>query len=261
MTAPAPVSAPVSAPAPAPVSAPVTAPVSAPVTENKRIPTDHERVVRHVGIGFLGISDLPIAVAEPIGTDDNPGLLPNDRLIVRTVSAPTLGARFWISKRFGVDAGLGFSYSGGSTSSELGGSTSDVDKQSVLGFLVHAGAPIMITELSHMALLVIPGVTFGMANSDVEPLFEENAPPAAELRGFRLDVGVRAGAEIHFGFMGLPNLALEAGIGLLFTAEWASATVGNQSVSDVAMRLSTTSFSDPWDIFRGVGSVSARYYF
>jgi hypothetical protein len=217
--------------------------------------------VRHIGVGFLGISDLPIAVAGPVGTEDSPGVFPNDRLIVRTVSAPTLGARFWISKRLGIDAGLGFSYSGGSTSSELGGTTIDVDKQSVFGFLVHAGAPVMVTELSHMALLIVPGVTFGMARSDVEPLFEENAPPAAELRGARLDVGLRAGAEIQFGFMGLPNLALEAGIGVLFTTEWASATVGNQSVSDVAMRISTSSFSDPWDIFRGVGSVSARYYF
>jgi hypothetical protein len=217
--------------------------------------------VRHVGVGFLGISDLPIAVAQPEGTKDSPAVFPNGQVVVATVSAPTLGARFWISKRFGIDAGLGFSYSAGSTSADLGGTTSDVDKQSVFGFLVHAGAPVVITDLQHMTLLVIPAVTFGMASSDVEPIFKENAPPAAELRGARLDVGLRAGAEIHFGFMGLPNLALEAGIGVLFTTEWASATVGDQSISDVSMRLSTTSFSDPWDIFRGVGSVSARYYF
>jgi hypothetical protein len=217
--------------------------------------------VRHIGIGFLGISDLPIAVAEPVGTAESPGVVPNGHVVVRTVSAPTLGARVWISNRFGIDAGLGLSYSGGSTASDFGDTTAAVAKQSVFGFLVHAGAPIMITELEHMALLVAPGVTFGMTSSDVEPLFWENAPPPAELRGFRLDVGLRAGAEIQFGFMGLPNLALEAGIGVLFTTEWASATVGDQSVSDVSTRLSTTSFSDPWDIFRGVGSVSARYYF
>ncbi|NUQ79136.1 MAG: hypothetical protein HUU21_36950, partial [Polyangiaceae bacterium] len=252
------------APVPAPVRVEITkvpAPEPTSAEPAEPPPTDHERVVRRVGLGFLGISDLPIAVAEPTGTEDSAGLSPNDRVIVDVVSAPTLGARFWLTRRFGIDAGLGFSYRGGSTSSELGSSTADVTKQSVLGFLVHAGAPIMITELSHMALLVIPGVTFGMASSDVEPLFEENAPPPAELRGYRLDVGVRAGAEIHFGFMGLPNLALEAGIGLIFTSEWASATVGDQSVVDHSMRLTTTSFSDPWDIFRGVGSVSARYYF
>lgn len=268
-------SAPVAPPAPAPPE-PAAAPVigkqvvvpptswSAPIEEPAPVeerPTDHEGVVRHVGIGFLGVSELPIAVALPVGTMDEPGLSPNDRLLIRAVTAPTLGARFWLSKRFGLDAGIGLSFSSGSTSSDLGGTTVDIDKQSVFAFLVHAGAPIVVTELPHMALLVVPGATFGMARSDVEPLFTDNAPPAAELRGARLDVGVRAGAEIHFGFMGLPNLALEAGIGLLFTTEWASATVGDQSIRDVSTRISTTSFSDPWDIFSGVGSVSARYYF
>jgi hypothetical protein len=226
-----------------------------------RAPTDHEGVIRHLGVGFLGISELPLPVAEPVGTKDEPGLSPSDRIILRTVSAPALGARFWISRRFGVDAGLGFAYSAGSTSSDLGGTTSDVEKQSTFAFLVHAGAPIVIADLKHMSLLVVPEATFGMARSDVEPIYEENAPPPAELRGGRLDVALRAGAEIHFGFMGLPNLALEAGIGLVFITEWASATVGEQSVSDVATKITTTSFSDPWDIFRGIGNVSARYYF
>ncbi len=268
-------SAPVAPPAPAPpepaaapaIEKPVAVPPTpslAPTVEPAPVeerPTDHAGVVRHVGIGFLGVSELPIAVALPVGTEDEPGLSPNDRLLVRAVTAPTLGARFWLSRRFGLDAGVGFSFSSGSTSADLGGTTVDVDKQSVFAFLVHAGAPIVVTELQHMALLVVPGATFGMARSDVEPIYDDNAPPAAELRGARLDVGVRAGAEIHFGFMGLPNLALEAGIGLLFTTEWASATVGDQSIRDVSTRISTTSFSDPWDIFSGVGSVSARYYF
>jgi hypothetical protein len=268
-------SAPVAPPAPAPpepAAAPVIekrvvvpppswfAPVEDPAPVEER-PTDHEGVVRHVGIGFLGVSELPIARALPAGTKDEPGLSPNDRLLVRAVTAPTLGARFWLSKRFGLDAGIGFSFSSGSVSSDLGGTTVDVDKESIFAFLVHAGVPIVITDLQHMALLVVPAATFGMARSDVEPIFDENAPPAAELRGARLDVGVRAGAEVHFGFMGLPNLALEAGIGLLFTTEWASAAVGDQSIADVSTRISTTSFSDPWDLFSGVGSVSARYYF
>ena len=61
--------------------------------------------------------------------------------------------------------------------------------------------------------------------------------------------------------MGLPRLSLEAGIGVLFTTEWASAAVDTQSTSDVSMRITTTSFSDPWDILGGISNVSARYYF
>jgi hypothetical protein len=227
----------------------------------KEPPPDHDTVVRRVGLGFLGISELPIAVAVPVGTNDDPGLSPNDRIFIRKVTAPTLGARIWLSKRVGIDAGIGLSYVGGSTLSELGEATAEVEKQSVFAFLLHAGMPVMVAEISHMAFMIVPEATFGHARSSVAPLFKDNAPPAAELTGSRLDLGVRAGAEVHFGFMGLPRLSLEAGIGLLFTTEWASATVDDQSISDISTRLTTTSFSDPWDIFAGIGNVSARYYF
>jgi hypothetical protein len=227
----------------------------------KEEPPDHDTVVRRVGLGFIGISELPISTAVPVGTRDDPGLSPNDRIIIRRVTAPTLGARIWLSKRVGIDAGIGLSYVGGSTTSELGETSAEIEKQSVFAFLLHAGLPVMIGQISHMAFLVVPEATFGHARSSVAPLFKDNAPPEAELTGSRLDLGVRAGAEVHFGFMGLPRLSLEAGIGLLFTTEWASASVDDQSISDVSTRLTTTSFSDPWDIFGGVGNVSARYYF
>lgn len=217
--------------------------------------------MRRLGAGFIGVSELPIATAVSVGTSSGAGLSPNDRVVISTVTAPTLGARVWLSRAIGFDAGLGFAYSGGKVSAELGDITSEVEKQSILAFLVHAGVPLMIADITNMCFLVVPEVTFGVARSNVAPLFEENAPPEAELFGARLDLGVRAGTEIHFGFMGLPRLSLEAGIGLIFKTEWASATVANQSITDTSMKLTTTSFSDPWDIFGGVANVSARYYF
>lgn len=223
--------------------------------------TDHQKVIRHLGIGFIGVGDLPLPVAKPTGTKGNAGIDPSDRMVLRDVSAPAIGARIWMSRRVAIDAGLGFSYSAGSSSSELGKVERTVDKQSVLAFLVHGGVPLALADFEHMALLVVPEIDFGSAHSTVEPVVEKDAPPAASLAGYRLDLGVRAGAEIQFGFIGLPSLALEASVGLAFTTEWASVSVAGQTMSDTATSLTTTSFDNPWDIFRGVGTVAARYYF
>lgn len=254
-------SPPPSAPPP-PVPAPWTPP-QAPVPQEapKDTRTDHAKLVGRFGIGFIGIGDLPIATARPIGTASHPGLSPNDHVDVATVSAPAIGARIWLRQRIGIDTGIGFSYSGGSTSSDFGGNGQAIPKQSVLGLLLHLGVPLVAADIEHMALLVVPEASFGMARSNVKPAYEANAPPSAELRGYRLDLGVRIGGEIHFGFMGLPNLALEAGVALAFTNEWVSATAGSQSVSDSSARLTTLSLANPWDIFKGVGNVAARYYF
>lgn len=226
----------------------------------KPAPTDHQAVAGHAGFGFLGMSDLPLPVAAPSGTKDRPALSPNDRLSLRVVSAPVLGVRYWWNQCVGLDAGLGLYYSAGSTTAELGDETSDLDKQTIFAMLLHAGVPLRLADTRHMVVLLIPEVTFGTARSDVSAVFDDNAPPDAELRGYRLDVGARAGAEIHFGFMGLPSLALEAGIGFYVSSQWASATVANQSLSDISTSISTTSLNAPWDFFR-VGSVAARYYF
>ncbi len=227
----------------------------------KSAPTDHQKVAGHFGLGFLGVSDLPLPVAAPGGTSQRPSLTPNDKVVLTHVSAPVLGLRYWWSQCVGFEAGLGFFYSAGSVSAELGDASSEVEKQTIFAALIHAGVPLRLADTQHMVLLLTPELTFGTARSDVSPLFEDNAPPAAELRGYRLDLGARAGGEIHFGFMNLPNLALEASVGVFLSSEWASATVANQSLTDVSTALSTSSLNAPWDIFSGLGNVAARYYF
>jgi hypothetical protein len=95
----------------------------------------------------------------------------------------------------------------------------------------------------------------------VQSLVTENGPPDAKLSGLRIDAGARAGAEVHFGFMGMPELSLEGSVGVIYSRQTATAEVGKQRVTDTNTMLTTSSFNNPWDIFKGIGTVAARYYF
>ena len=257
--APVPV-APLSAPAVSGPERPMTNKTSL-ASEASTTPTDHELVVGSIGIGYIGSFRVPLPIAVPVGRGDQAGMFPNDSMNIRQLLVPTLGVRKWFSKRRGFEAGLGLSLSAGGTSAELGSATSTVDKESVFAMSVHAGVPIMVLDTRHMAFLLVPEATLSFATSNISAEFKENAPPDARMRGGAIDAGLRAGAEVHFGFMGLPRLTLQAGVALYVTAQWASATVSNQSLTDRSVSVGFGSAGNPWDIFSGVANLSARYYF
>ena len=86
-----------------------------------------------------------------------------------------------------------------------------------------------------------------------------NPPPPASLSGVRVDLGVRAGAEVHFGFLGLPQLAIEGSVGLSFSYQSVGAAVGSASHSESSLLFATGNTGSPWDLLRT--QVAARYYF
>jgi len=253
-------------PVPAPVAktVPIAVPSNNPISEKQEsssLPTDHEVVVGAIGLGYIGSYRVPLPLAIPVGRGDQAGMFPNDKMNIRQLLVPTLGLRKWFTKRRGFEAGLGLSLSAGGTSATLGKASTTVDRESVFAMSVHAGVPLMLVDTRHMAFMLIPEATLSFATSNVSAEFEENAPPDARMRGIGIDAGLRAGAEVHFGFMGLPRLTLQAGVGIYLTAQWASATVSNQSLSDRSLSLGFGSAGNPWDIFSGVANMSARYYF
>jgi len=205
------------------------------------------------------MSEVPIAVAEPSGTQANPALVPNHEVRGRLVEAPVLGVRYWFNEWIAIEPGIGFRYDTGSIESDMGYVSAKVDKQPTKAVLGHLGAPIALATGQHMTLLLVPEVQLGLAWSKASAPYEQDAPPDADLRGLRFDVGARAGTEIHFGFMGLEQLALEASVGVFYSMRKVSASVGNQRLMDTSVVISTTSFSQPWDIF--LNQVAARYYF
>lgn len=215
--------------------------------------TDHDKVVGHVGVGWFGISEVPIATGAPGGTTDDPVAVPGPN--PATVSVPALGLRYWLSKTVGLDVAVGMSIASGSISSTV----SSEDKQSVFAMLLHAGLPLALANGKHISLQLTPEMNFGFATSSVEPGPSALPPPNASLTGTRFDIGARIGGEIQFGFMDIPELALEGSVGAYFTHQQTTVSVGEASYTDANVLFTTTSFDNPWEIFTGL--LAARYYF
>lgn len=211
------------------------APAQPGAEEEKTI--DHDRFVGHFAIGYLGISQLPIATAGGGGTG--------------VITAPVIGGRYWLRRNMGIDAGIGFASSSGSTTS---GATS-VDKPGQFGLALHGGVPFALAFGKHYVFQVIPEATIGFTSATLKGNNTD-----VDLSGFRLDLGARAGAEIHFGFIGVPELSLQATIGVFIHRESRTASAkGGQEQSDGTTTIATSVQGDPWALF--ANSISALYYF
>ncbi|MEM9694116.1 MAG: hypothetical protein AAGA56_16325, partial [Myxococcota bacterium] len=172
-----------------------------------------------------------------------------------TVAAPALGVRYWFSKRWGIDVGAGFSVSTGEVSTTV----SAADKQTIGAFLLHAGVPVALYNSRHLSFQLIPEMNFGYAQSEVEPTIQNDPPPNATLSGTRFDLGARAGAEVHWGFLGMPELSLEGSVGLYFTYQATNVSVGEATAGQSNILAGTAEYQSPWDIL--TQHVRARYYF
>lgn len=226
-------------PAPRPPDPP-PAPKASPVVAAEVSKTDHESVVERIGVGWFGVSNVMV------GTDGE------------TLVAPTLGARYWIDSGLGVDAAIGLTVgtSGGERTTPV--STTDVEGPNVFGILGHLGLPLAFHSSEHYTFLVIPEVNIGYGR--IKDTVGGGTSEERVQTGVRFEVGARAGAEIQFGFIGVPELALEASVGVRLAHQRLRRSVGDADVLRLsATGLSTLSVNDPWDFFRS--TVAARYYF
>ena len=161
-----------------------------------------------------------------------------------------------------LEFALGLHLSLGSNSVETitpgGTTTANSDEPTVFGFILHAGLPLVFDHGQHYKFLVIPDLNFGFATGSVDH------PLDPQLNGLLLQLGGRIGAEIQFGFIGIPRLALQGTVGLHLSYESASTNTFDRG-TDTEVDTSRTGFSiatslqdEPWDIF--VGSITAIYY-
>lgn len=229
--------------APPPVAAPVATAGRAPdkVTETEM--ADHQSVVRHVAVGYLGASQIPIAVGLVVGKG--------------SVTAPIIGIRYWAGSRVGIDLGLGLGFSTASATQTAGAVTTSATSPAVVGLALHGGLPIALAYSKHFAFELIPEVHFGYAGTT---LTGTGGAADVGLHGVRFDLGGRIGAEVQFGFIGIPQLSLQGSVGLSLRYEtvWATQDPNNKASSSTLV-LGTTLQNDPWAIF--TNSVSALYYF
>ncbi len=211
--------------------------------------SDHEKVVGHIGVGYFGFTTLPLSGGNGIPT---------------TVAAPIIGVRYWLAEKVGLDLGVGFGLTTGSTETVGGGQTTTTDAPSVFGTAVHAGVPLVFAHQKHYKFLLVPELNVGFAKATFTPNVPQGQPAQPDIShsGFHLDVGARIGAEIHFGFIGIPSLALQATVGAFIKRD-AVKTSSEPNGGTVSSSTGVTSFgtsvqSDPWALF--ANNISAIYY-
>jgi hypothetical protein len=229
VAAPAPAGA-----APAPAQTGMTLPGATP--DPAADAADHASVVRHFGIGYMGRRSIGIdftAAGAPV-----------------TVDAPVIGIRYWLDPMIGIDAGLGLLFSGGSAKV----ANVSTDTQGFTVFMLHGGVPLALAGSKHFSFQIVPELNLGFASS-------KRGGTGDDLSGVHFDIGARAGTEIQFGFIGIPELSLQAGVGLALSydriKDSAPAPAGPVVLSHT--ELGTSVGDNPWNIF--TGNIAALYYF
>jgi len=193
--------------------------------------SDHDAVVGRLAVGYMGRS---------VVTTNLGGAIP----------VPVIGVRYWLSDMLGIDAGLGFGLTSGSN--EVMGNSNDTPSWHL--FMIHGGVPLSLASAGHFSFQIVPELNLGFAGASAEAGGMTN-----KASGFHLDVGARAGAEIHFGFINVPQLSLQGSVGLRLNMDSTSQTVNDVDTSTSGFSLGTTVGDNPWNIF--TSNVAALYYF
>jgi hypothetical protein len=202
----------------------------------------HEAVVGRIGVSWLGTVDVPVGPATSATTP--------------AIPTPVVGIRYWMNPTIGIDAGIGFFTTTAATRTENAGATNTTEAPTRTSFVVHGGVPISLGDVGNFSFRVIPEINLGIGTGSVKGTM---GAANTDLSGFLLEGGARAGAEIFFGFIGIPQLSLEGTVGLFFSSSSGKATQGGNSTRFSSFVLSTSSVAQPWDIFRK--DIAARYYF
>lgn len=235
--------------------------VTAPKADDKKDDgiSDHEKVVGKFGVMYFGVTQQPIGQGAPAAVTQG------------TVQMPVIGVRYWLQERLGLDLGLGFNFLSSSRATQANGQPeTTTDGPAVVALGLHGGVPLAFAYGKHYKFLLVPELNVGYATQteaaqNVPP--GTATPPDIHRSGFRFDIGARIGTEIQFGFIGIPELALQASVGLNYRRQvWhasqdaAPPGVPNPSSSSLGTNdLRTTVQADPWALF--VNNISAIYYF
>lgn len=267
--APAPAPAPLPpppAPAPAPAAqaqfgtaAPAGAAMPAPEATAAPGNSDHDAVVGRLAFGYLGRRTMSVGAMTPGVAAPAPVDTP-----FQTVEAPVVGMRFWLSSMLGLDAGIGFSTTSAGTKQEVANVSVTNDLPGFTAFIVHGGVPLALANTGHFSFQIVPELNVGYATGKVETNPTGLATTTVTHTGIHLDVGARAGAELHFGFIGVPQLSLQGSVGVRL--DWEQGQTETEvtgqaplTVTWHAMRLATATYDNPWNIF--TSNVAALYYF
>lgn len=221
--------------------------------------TDHSAVVGHLGLRYFGSADLPaLSFAGGMATQGG------------TQALHTVGMRYWLNGAIGLEAGLGIGFSSGSNTRTVqsGGNTTQQssDNPNFFGLGLQVGLPIMIAEAKHLAIHVDPYLYFRYGTSGITT-GSGTTTTDNTLSAVQFGLGANAVAEMQFGFIGLPQLGLQAqfGFGLSYNSNSFKSVV-------LSSNDTTTSSASGFGIGTTVGphygldqiisgSISAVWYF
>lgn len=236
-------------PPPPPPGVAAQGPVAPGMAREPVEPSDHERVVRNFGVGLLSTAEIRNLVPGAGFQDDPLGIA-------------IVGTRYWFSDRLGLQGGFGFNTHSGTRQDDIPGNV-DVDEPTLWGLAFHAGVPISIYYGEHYNFLLIPELNVGYSTGRTDDNGNTPGDQGVENDAWLLGLGLKVGAEIQFGFIDLPMLALQGTVGATLAYRRAQVeTVENGSVVNRAkwtLDAETLSHDDPWDLF--TSSIAALYYF
>ncbi len=225
-------------PEPEPVAAPPPPAPAPPAEDESSGKTDHSQV--SLGVGYLGYREMLIGAAGGGGTATD------------TVVAPVVGVRMWLNPTVGLDLGLGISATAATQQDQAG---NDFDFPGPAAGIVHAGVPIALSEHKHFIFQLVPEANVGFASNTVQGV---GGAGDQVFRGLHFDLGARAGAEVQFGFIDIPQLSLQAGVGAALTYDATSYEDDGGTGETAQMAFGTGVGDNPWNIF--TANVAAIYY-
>lgn len=220
------------------------------------LPTDHSAVVGHWGIGYLGSSQVSVLAQKP--DESNP-------LPLSPVDLHSVGVRYWMSPKVGVEFGAAVGTGMASTSISKGNTTSTEESPGYLAFEVQAGLPVIVAETRHLAFHIAPFLAYRRASSSLTVTTGSDSA-GIKLTDQTFQAGANLTAEWQFGFIGLPELGLQARLGVAVVRQAVGiALSSNGTVVSEYERATTrfgTSVGSEGDVAGQVlGHLAAVWYF
>ena len=212
-------------------------------------PTPPPPTARQVRSGTVGVGYLGLAGMNPLFAVLGGGL---GSLGSLRVSVPILGVRWWFrDSQLGLDLGAGAMVTGGTDTS---GSFANTPS---LQLVAHAGLPIAVASTQYVIVLLAPELRAGYSTLLNDATFS--------LTGSFLELALRGAVELFFGFIGVPELSIEAAIRVGFIREaqglsnFAPLAPGGNMLTSETYRFSTSLSGDPGSIV--ASTLSLKYYF
>lgn len=259
--------------------------------------TDHSVVTGHIGLRYFGSVVVPLLTGAGGGVPDfagsqnfactspsspscggaaggmgmgmGMGMRPS---ATSTATLHTVGIRYWLNSSLGIEGGIAFGIGSGSVSNTdfvagRGNSTTPTDQPNYFGIGLQAGLPIVLADSKHVSIHLAPYLGFHYASSAIQRSPTTMTTVDESASTFMLSLGANLAAELQFGFLGIPQLGLQAqfGLGMRYISQSVRAisNPGSQEFSTVTSGFGLATTVGPnyglADIIGG--SISAVWYF